>query len=211
MDPERLIARATDIGLDGVCVTEHEEIGGAEIAQELGRKCGLPVFRGIEIYTEFGDMLVYGLYRDAPGWKTPFDELVEMCREVGAAIVPAHPCRVVGELERLHGADRVEYMLERVTAVETHNGGCTPNGNRAAEILARDHSLPGLGGSDAHHEFQVARCLTAFEGPIASDEELVSALRSGLYRGAYGSEFLEYGIAAQPLDIPSPTDEKGPP
>jgi predicted metal-dependent phosphoesterase TrpH len=183
MTPRGAVKRAMEIGLGGLCVTEHDEIAGAEVARELGREYGFPVFRGIEIYTEFGDMLVYGLYRDPPGWRTPFDELLEMCREVGAFVVPAHSCRVSGELERIHGLEPADWMLKNVDAIETHNGGCTPGGNQAAQELARRYNLPGIGGSDAHYEFQVGRCYTEFEDEILTDEELVAALRSGKYHG----------------------------
>jgi predicted metal-dependent phosphoesterase TrpH len=74
-------------------------------------------------------------------------------------------------------------MLKNVDAIETHNGGCTPGGNQAAQELARRYNLPGIGGSDAHYEFQVGRCYTEFEDEILTDEELVAALRSGKYHG----------------------------
>lgn len=183
IDPARAIQCAMAAGVDAICVTEHDEITGADVTSELGRKLGFPVFRGIEIYTEFGDMLVFGLYRDAPGWKTPFADLLEMCRREGAVIAPAHPCRVTGELERLHGRERVDWLMGNVNAVETHNGGCTPGGNEAALELATRYGLPGIGGSDAHHEFQVGRCYTVFEGEVETDGELVDALRSGRFSG----------------------------
>jgi predicted metal-dependent phosphoesterase TrpH len=178
-----MIEWALEIGLDGVCVTEHEEIEGAEVARGLGLKFGLPVFRGIEIYTELGDMLVYGLYRDAPAWKTPFEELLATCRKTGAVVIPAHPCRVAGELERLYGWERAEYMLRNVAAIETHNGGCSPEGNRAALELGTRYGLPGIGGSDAHHLFQIGRCLTVFDDGITTEEELIGALKAGRCRG----------------------------
>jgi predicted metal-dependent phosphoesterase TrpH len=187
IEPGMMIEKALEMGLDGICVTEHDEIAGAEVARGLGLKYGLPVFRGIEIYTDLGDMLVYGLYRDAPGWKTPFEELLAMCREMGAVAIPAHPCRVTGELERLYGADRTGYMLGNVAAIETHNGGCTPDGNSAALELGRVYGLPGIGGSDAHHLFQIGRCLTVFDDEITTDEGLVAALKTGRYRGVYGT------------------------
>jgi predicted metal-dependent phosphoesterase TrpH len=188
MTPKRAIQRAMEIGLDAICITEHDEITGAEVAGELGRQYGFLVFKGIEIYTEFGDMLVYGLYRDPPGWRTPFSELLEMCRGVGAVIAPAHSCRVTGELERIHGLQKADWLLRNIDAIETHNGGCTPGGNQAAQELARRYDLPGIGGSDAHYEFQIGRCFTEFNDDISTDEELVAALRSGEYHGACSQE-----------------------
>lgn len=188
IDPGRMIEKAAAAGLDAVCVTEHDEIEGAQVAARMGRQSGYRVFKGIEVYTEMGDMLVFGLYRNAPGWKVPFDELLAMCDEVGAVVIPAHPCRVSGELEKLHGKEKVDFMLDKVTALETHNGGCPREGNEEAFRLARSSGLPGVGGSDSHHEFQVGRCLTIFDDELTSDEELVQALKAGGYRGAYMGE-----------------------
>lgn len=188
IDPERMVLRAIETGLDAVCVTEHDEIEGAEVAREIGRRHGFPVFRGVEVFTDMGDMLTFGLYRDAPAWRVPLEELLELCGSTGAVLIPAHPCRVSGELERLHRPEKVEFLLMSVTALETHNGGCTPGGNRAALELAESRSLPGVGGSDAHFEFQVGRCLTIFDDDVATEEELIAALKAGRCRGAYPSE-----------------------
>ncbi|MHB8894678.1 MAG: PHP-associated domain-containing protein [Candidatus Geothermincolia bacterium] len=187
IDPERAVEVAMECGLDGICVTEHDEIDGALVASEIGRKHGFPVFKGIEIYTDLGDMLVYGLYKSAPAWKVPFEELLEECRRAGAVIVPAHSCRVTGELQRVHGAERADWLMRHVDAIETHNGGCTPQGNSAALELSVDYGLPGTGGSDAHHEFQIGRCFTMFKDSIYSDEQLIAALKEGRFRGAYNS------------------------
>jgi len=185
IDPERAIAVAKQVGLDGICVTEHDEIEGAEVTSALGRELGFRVFRGIEIYTEMGDMLVYGLYRDAGAWRMPFADLLGACRDAGAVIVPAHSCRVTGELARAHGAEKADWLLRNVDALETHNGGCTPQGNKAAQDLAAQYRLSGTGGSDSHHEFQIGRCFTVFKDSIESDEALVAALKAGRCHGAY--------------------------
>jgi predicted metal-dependent phosphoesterase TrpH len=187
IDPERAVRVAMASGLDGICVTEHDEIGGAEVTSELGRRLGFPVFRGIEIYTELGDMLVFGLYRDAPAWKSSFEELREACDATGAVIVPAHCCRVTGELVRIHGEERADWLMRHVDAIETHNGGCTPQGNSAALELAEKYGLAGTGGSDAHHEFQIGRCYTVFKDWIKTDEALIAALKEGRFRGAYNA------------------------
>ena len=184
IEPGPMIEAARAAGLDGVCVTEHDEIRGAEVAARLGKREGFKVFRGIEVFTELGDMLVYGLYRDATSWKMPFDLLVRLCRDAGAALVPAHPCRTAGEYVRTAG-DRIACLLESVDAIETHNGGCMPEGNRAALELAASAMLPGTGGSDAHHLFQIGRCYTLFEDRLETDEDLVQALKRGRCRGEY--------------------------
>ena len=179
IDPERAVRVAMDSGLDGICVTEHDEIDGARVASEIGRKLGFPVFRGIEIYTDLGDMLVYGLYRSAP-WKVEFAELLEDCRRAGAVIVPAHSCRVTGELERVHGTERADWLMRSVDALETHNGGCTPQGNAAALELSERYGL-------RRHRWQRRasrvsdRTLLSRSSRITydSDEQLIAALKEG--------------------------------
>lgn len=195
IDPEQMIDRAVAVGLDALCVTEHEEIRGAEVARDIGRRKGFTVFRGIEIYTEFGDVLVYGLYRDAPAWKTPFEELVRISGEEDAVMVLAHPCRIVGELEKVHGEADVARMVSRVDAIETFNGGCTPEGNRAAAQMADSYGLPQTGGSDAHHLFQVGRCVTVFDDHLETEEQLIEALRSGRYHGTYHPGWKSGGLS----------------
>jgi hypothetical protein len=184
IDPTRLPDLGSAAGIDALCVTEHDDTLGADVAARIGRERGFPIFKGVEIFTELGDMLVFGLEVPNGTWKTPFDELVAACRAAGAVIVPAHPCRIPDELVSKHGRERVDEMLDACVAVETHNGGCTPGGNEAAMKLAADHRLPGIGGSDAHHEFQVGRCYTVFEDDIATTAELLEALREGRCRGA---------------------------
>lgn len=56
--PEQLIEGARQAGLDGICVTDHLFIKGAETAQMIGAQLGFPVFRGIEARSTLGDTSV---------------------------------------------------------------------------------------------------------------------------------------------------------
>ncbi len=190
IDPERLITRARSIGLDAVCVTDHDGIEGAQIAFELGKKVEYPVFRGMEVYTELGDMLVFGVYDNALSWMTTFDEVIKFCHKNGAIAVPAHISKTKVTLDEEGRKKMDEYVLRRVKALETYNGGSTPEENRHALELARKYSLASIGGSDAHHEFQIGRCVTVFKVSIQSERELIEAVKLGLCRGEYGSFFL---------------------
>jgi len=156
IDPRQLVEAAPRIGLDAVCVTEHEEMEGAEVARRLGEGAGFPVFRGVEVYTELGDMLVFGLHRARYPWQIPFKQLLSEVRKGDGAIIPAHPCR---DSRGLHSVD----------AIETHNGGSSPDSNAVAREYAEKYGLPGIGGSDAHFLMQLGRCLTVFEREIGDE------------------------------------------
>jgi len=188
IDPQLLIEVAAQIGLDGICVTEHEEMEGAEVTRSLGAEAGFPVFRGVEVYTELGDMLVFGLYRPSFPLRTPFDELLSEVRSAGGAIIPCHPCRGSAGFHHNLGDERAEFLLANVDAIETRNGGSSPESNSAAEAYAEKYGLPGVGGSDAHFLMQVGRCLTVFERDIADEEQLIGEIKAGRCRAAYAPE-----------------------
>lgn len=188
IDPRLLIEVASQVGLDAVCVTEHEEIEGAEVTRSLGEQAGFAVFRGVEVYTELGDMLVFGVYRPRFPLTTPFEELLAEVREAGGAIIPAHPCRGSYGFHRALGDERAEFLLANVDAIETRNGGSSPESNAAAQAYAEKYRIPGVGGSDAHFLMQVGRCLTVFEREINEEAELVEEIKAGRCRAAYAAE-----------------------
>ncbi|MHB8780941.1 MAG: PHP-associated domain-containing protein [Candidatus Geothermincolia bacterium] len=187
IEPRDLVAWAPQCGLDAVCVTEHEEALGAEVTRDIGRELGFRVFRGMEIYTDAGDVLVFGLYEDPPHWITPLVELVPWVEREGGVIIPAHPCRGSDDLHERYG-EAASLLMASSVAVETRNGGSSPENNDLAVLLARSHGLPQVGGSDAHHLMQVGRCVTWFEQDIADEAELIAALRGGRYRALYADE-----------------------
>lgn len=188
IDPRQLIHAARRLGLDAVCVTEHEEMEGAQVAWELGRELGFPVLRGVEVYTDCGDMLVFGLEIPSFPLQVPFEELHRWVREADGLIIPAHPCRSDRGFHDRLGPERAEFLLARVDALEVKNGGNTEEANLRAEAVALEYGIPGVGGSDAHFLMQLGRCLTVFENDIESEEDLVREVKAGRCRAAYAHE-----------------------
>lgn len=76
LDPQEMLDQAKELGLDAVAVTEHSVTRGAQIAYEMGLEQGFTVFRGIEVYTKMGDVIVFGLGGDAH-YDADFHELME--------------------------------------------------------------------------------------------------------------------------------------
>jgi len=188
IDPTLLIKVASGTALDAVCVTEHEDTEGARVAWRLGGELGFPVFRGIEIYTELGDILVFGPTRPRYPTMTPFRELLSEVRESGGVLILCHPCRGAHDLFDTMQPQTAEFLLANIDAVEIRNGGTTPEANSAAEAMAARHGLPGVGGSDAHFLMQLGRCLTVFERDITNEEDLVREIKAGRCRAVSASE-----------------------
>lgn len=187
IDPQDLIPWAKRAGLDGLCITEHEESLGAQVAWERGQREGFPIFRGMEIYTDAGDVLVFGLYEDPPHWITPIAELVQWVEAAGGVIIPAHPCRGSDDLHERYGEGPAETLMRASVAVETLNGGSSTENNELAERLRERYGLFAVGGSDSHYPMQLGRCFTEFDNAPSDEAELIRELREGQYRALAGS------------------------
>ncbi len=168
-----------------MCVTEHSTYRGAQVNYEYARTRGFKVFRGMEVYTELGDMLVFGWEEHIRYYLFPFADLKREVEKRNGVIIPAHPCRGVADARHRHRHGMPEELLDIVFAMETHNGAMTRKSNDEAERLRQEYGLFGVGGSDAHHVSHIGRCLTVFEDEPATEEELMEALRTGRYSAAY--------------------------
>lgn len=192
MTAEELIEAAIEAGLDGVAVTEHLLIEGAQVAQEIAqRKYGFPLFCGVEANaTIFGGVLIFGCFRNFEP-RIPWLVLRKLVAEAGGVLIPAHPFRRWDRLafwsylqERklsLNSQLATMHFVQGLTAIEVRNGGCQARENEKAANLARVLGLPGVGGSDAHSPEKVGRAATWFPDDITTDAELTAALKRGGY------------------------------
>lgn len=182
---DALIEEAKRIGLDGICLTDHNHVWDPAEVAELKQRHGFLVLRGNEITTNQGDILVFGLERDIQG----IIDLKDLRREVEEAdgfMIVAHPFR--GFL--VVGIDQVgltpEKAMERplfryVDAVEVLNGKVTENENDFALRVTEGLGLPATGGSDAHEAAEVGVYATEFHDIIQDEKDLIAALKGGEY------------------------------
>lgn len=190
LEPLDLIRRARALGLDGVCITEHYSYEASEPVEQVGLDEGLLVLRGVEIATDRGHLLAYGVEDD--GWNKwgrdnflPLNDVIERINELGGICVPAHPFREVGLASLLHGL----LELNGIAAVETHNGNNSSSDNDLAIEATAHMKLPALGGSDCHKTVAVGRCATEFLQPVHDMSSFIAAIKAGACRGAYYPPF----------------------
>jgi predicted metal-dependent phosphoesterase TrpH len=92
MSLEAGLKRARAMGLDGVCITEHDVLARYGNLDEIAARYGLVVLTGVEILTLDGDILCYGLDR-VPDGMVDASTLTSMLDTMGGATVAAHPYR----------------------------------------------------------------------------------------------------------------------
>lgn len=173
LEVEEALSRARDMGMGGICLTDHESMGHAPMAEELGRRFGLLVFVGAEILTREGDLLVFGL-DGLPAMRPPAASLMEEVEGLGGVAVSAHPFRNNG---RGMGERMAHFPL--LHGVEAFNGNTDPASNAKALSVAADLGLPALGGSDAHSLDRLGAFATLFPDDVKDMKDVLRAVRQG--------------------------------
>ena len=186
LTPDDLIEAAKAEGLDGICLTEHDFFWEADAVAELGRSHDFLVIPGVEVNTEFGHTLVFGLERFVFGMHK-LSDLVRLVGEAGGAMVGAHPYRRQlpfelrdsgdwsGALEQTQGNESYAHA----DAIETYNGRGTERQNQFSLEVCRRLGLPAAAGSDSHERADVGRCATEFKATIGGLADLIAELRAG--------------------------------
>jgi predicted metal-dependent phosphoesterase TrpH len=185
IDPSALLEEARRAGLDGVCLTEHQNRWSAGEVEELMQAGGIQVFQGNEITTNQGDILVLGYDREVRG-VVPIQDLRKEVEAVGGLMIAAHPFR--GFL--LFGISQLQLDLEQackrsvfqhVDGLEIHNCKVTDPENEMARRVAERLGLLGVAGSDAHRLDEVGKCVTIFEREVRTEQELIEEIRAGRF------------------------------
>lgn len=186
LEPLALIRRAKALGLGGIVVTEHYSYEASLPVEAVARDEEFLVLRGVEIATDRGHLLAYGVEDDS--WNSwgrdhwlPLNEVMDRVRERGGICVPAHPYREVGVCCLREGL----LDLQGIAGVETHNGHNEDADNQLAIQAAQTMGLPSLGGSDCHKVAAVGRCATEFLQPVTDMPSFLAAVRAGACRGAH--------------------------
>jgi len=185
IDPSALLQEARRAGLDGICLTEHQNPWSPGEVEELMKAGGIRVFQGNEITTNQGDILVFGYDREVKG-VVPIQDLRKEVEPVGGLMIAAHPFR--GFL--LFGISQLQLDLEQackrsvfqhVDGLEIHNCKVTDPENDMARRVAERLGLLGVAGSDAHRLDEVGKCVTIFEREVRAEQELIEEIRAGRF------------------------------
>jgi predicted metal-dependent phosphoesterase TrpH len=185
-EPAAVVRRAVQLGLDRICVTDHNEVA---VALQLKRQHPDRVIVGEEVKTAEGVDII-GLYiRERIPKGTPAVETCRRIRDQGGLVYVPHPFaggkggggRI---LERIEGlVDVVEGFNARIHS---------PALNAQAVAWAEARGLPVGAGSDAHTLREIGRGWV--ELPAFHDEP--AALLDALRHGRTGGMLSSYAVHA---------------
>ena len=182
---DEIIQEAKRIGLDGICLTEHNHVWDPDEVADLRRKYNFLILRGNEITTDQGDVVVFGLEKEIKGIVKLEDLREEVSKAKGFMIV-AHPFRGfltfgIGKLGLTPEKAMERPLFSLVDAVEVMNSKVTEKENSFAAKVAEGLHMPVTGGSDAHEVSEVGIFATRFSQVLTDEKDLIDALRHGSY------------------------------
>lgn len=189
LDPNELIERSKAAGLDGICLSEHDYFWDPEEVYALGRKHDYLVLPAIEINTDDGHALCYGLTSYVYGMhRTP--ELAGHVQRASGVIVAPHPYRRQMPWKP-NDPDDYQAAVEKASrnplyahsaALEKINGRGSEAENAFSARVCDLLQKPTTAGTDAHAIKDIGRCATEFDVRIETLDDLIAALKAGRCR-----------------------------
>jgi predicted metal-dependent phosphoesterase TrpH len=185
IDPLLVLKKASDVGLNGIALTEHGIRWSDDEIEDLVVKSGVQhvlVIPGQEAacYSnrgEFqGEFLVFG-YQRSLGSNKSIDQLVELVHGEGGVVIAAHPFKRMESGTGFYGSGYVTPELN-IDGLEIEHPSYDEEGHELAKRAMMTMRTAGLGCSDAHDLRQIGVCRTVFENDIGSVAMLCGEIRA---------------------------------
>ena len=216
--PDEMVDLAKEAKLDAFVLAEHDWAWEADEVADLAKRHDFNVIRAMEINTEDGHILVFGMHEYKFGMHRSH-ELAGFVEEAGGVMIAAHPYR---RQMPWKPDDEAEYAdaLQRatrnpayrfVTAIEVFNGRGSLPENEFSRRVCEELALPATAANDTHQhdekDQQAGRAATYFEADIKNEADLIAALRSGRY---WPLDLTKGKLTTNPLyfDVPSDVEAR---
>ena len=195
-----VLKRAKQVGLDLIAITDHDEIRGALLAEQLAPEFNIQVIPGVEITTAEGDLLALSIHKLIPAGLSLIETIKRVGEQGGFCIAP-HPMATGLGMKSLSAYSIRQALLDQeagriLIGIETYNATTLDReGNEGAKILAERWDVAETGSSDAHVLEAIGLGATIFPGETLAD--LVAAFWLGTTQVRKGPEW----SAAQTLGL----------
>lgn len=193
MTPEEMVKQAVKVGLDGICITEHDIPWDQKATQRLSDKFGILVIGGMEVSTNLGEILVWG-YNQSVFDLEDIEDLRGRVDKADGFMAAAHPFRGATGFIGLENGEAIELNIDDaanlevfkwVDAMEVFNG-VSPDWEVDLSCAVCDKlNLMGIGGSDAHNISAVGDCGIIFNNRIANESDFLKELKAGRFHAKH--------------------------
>ena len=178
-DPVEVVRAAEKRGLDVVCVTDHDTIRGAKMAEKVAGN--VEVIVGEEVSTADGEVIGLFVNEEIPRGLSA-EETIDRIHAMGGLAIAPHPFSA-------HCSSLANLLFElKLDGVELfnafHRDGYT---NDIAQRLCENLAVAKTGGSDAHAPMMVGDAYTTFDGSTAEELRKAILQKKTWFGGEYTS------------------------
>ncbi len=149
LTPEKIVKRATSIGLNAIAITDHNTINGSKVLQAI-KQDSLLIISGSEIATDYGDLI--GLFINEEIKSRRFEEVIDEIKDQDGIVVLPHPYR----RKRCPSLN----LIKMVDVIEGINSRTSDEDNNKAKVISESLHKPMIAGSDAHTMFEIGNAWT---------------------------------------------------
>lgn len=188
VSPKEILKQAKKIKLDGIAITDHNEIAGSlKLWKEFKNEADFLVIPAMEVSSSEGHILALGVKEKVPRDLSP-RETIKRIADLGGLAVASHPYRFWSGL----GEENVRNA--NFEAIEVVNSRSLKKENRSSERLASELKCGRCGGSDSHSLSHLGNAYTVLESPTNNYEDFLEQVRKGHTKGV--------GLYRKPSETP---------
>jgi len=157
--PQKLLEEAKNKKLDGIALTDHDNIKGWEEAKKVAEALGLFLILGEEIKTKKGDVIALFLKKEIKGkGKEPLWVMNEIKKQDGIIIIP-HPFHFPENFR-----DKIEKYKTLINGIEVFNARrILVLQDKKALKFAEKYNFAMTAGSDSHYFKTIGDAYTIVE------------------------------------------------
>ncbi|MDL2249585.1 PHP domain-containing protein [Lachnospiraceae bacterium OttesenSCG-928-J05] len=174
-----IVRLSKEKGLDGICITDHDNMGLKEYAKAYSKEQNFPIFVGIEYYSLEGDIVAFGIDR-YPKKRVSAQEFIDLVKAEGGICFGAHPFR-----DNNRGLEEHLLRVNGLDGIEVLNGSTSYEACKKAEAYARYLKLTPVGSSDCHTPEKVGVFATYFPEQVKTMADFIRVFKEGNLQPAY--------------------------
>lgn len=175
LSPEQILKDAKSRGLGAIAITDHNTTIGNKEAQSLAKKYDILVIPAMEVSTQDGEILAYGIKTKIP-FRLKAEDAINEIHKQGGVAVAAHPFALKHDnkdFAKIEKAKLKTLDLDGLEAVSPISGI-----QKIWVDTAEDLGVAQLGGSDAHTSAMIGTVWTEFENSCDSVEKIIKAIKN---------------------------------
>jgi len=165
----QLVARARQVGLQRIALTDHNTAEGAQRLKALEPELAIV---GEEVKTSEGEIIGLFLTRSLPSGGSP----ERVCDEIHAMGGLSYACHPFDRRRASFAPERIVELNDRLDIIETYNPWADTAANRAAAGICRELGMVAATGSDSHGVGELGHSWMEI-GPYADPAGFLRSLR----------------------------------